>query len=323
MIQGFNQGGQRAIGKIRLQMLIGEMESSALFHVIDAKTTDKLLIGRPWLHEYGVVLSTYHQRLKYFQDGQVKKIVANHKPFTVVESHFADAKFYLEDNTLEEAQVIVSPSSKEVNLPSKTSKIDSPIDEKKTKPIEEKETKQTKTSIKEKKHHASEATKVAFMLHYVLITKRKEGQSPFLGDGESTLEDLQGLTFPIAKITKPRILSQPLKGFTRPSQGLIVEHGTLPTKRTKEGYDLNAYRLMAKAGYDHEKSNGLGKLILEAFGKREHQVLKAKGFSVTNSKAGIGYTPSSLVHIPISVNFEEEEQPSNLSKSSFVFDRIG
>ena len=60
-IQGFNQGGQRAIGKIRLHMLIGEMKSSALFHVIDAKTTYKLLIGRPWLHEYGVVPSTYHQ----------------------------------------------------------------------------------------------------------------------------------------------------------------------------------------------------------------------------------------------------------------------
>ena len=44
MIQGFNQGGQRAIGKIRLHMLIGEMESSVLFHVIDAKTTYKVLL---------------------------------------------------------------------------------------------------------------------------------------------------------------------------------------------------------------------------------------------------------------------------------------
>ena len=136
-------------------MLIGEMESSALFHVIDAKTTYKLLIRRPWLHEYGVVPSTYHQCLKYFQDGQVKKIVVDHKPFTIAESHFVDAKFYLEDDTLKEAQVIVSPSSKVLYLPSKTSKIDSPIEEKKTKPIEEKETKQTKTSIKEKKCHAS------------------------------------------------------------------------------------------------------------------------------------------------------------------------
>ena len=42
MIQGFNQDGQRAIGKIRLNMLIGDMESGALFHVIDTRTSYKL-----------------------------------------------------------------------------------------------------------------------------------------------------------------------------------------------------------------------------------------------------------------------------------------
>ena len=145
------------------------------------------------------------------------------------------------------------------------------------------------------------------------------------------MEDLQGLTLPVAKITKPRISSQPLKGFTRPSQGPIVEHGTLPTKRTKEGFDLNAYRLMAKAGYDHEKPSGLGKLIPKVSGKEEHKVSKAKGFGVTSSKVGIGYTPSTSIHIPIrkasvsviSKNYEEEEQSSNLSKKSSIFDRIG
>ena len=134
----------------------------------------------------------------------------------------------MEDDTLEEAQVIVSPPSKEVNLHSKTSRIDSPIEKKEAKPIEEKETKQTKTSTKEKKHQASKATKVAPVL--LLVTKRKEDQSPFSGDGESVLENLQRLTLLVAKITKSRISSQPLKGFTKPSQGPIVEHGTLPTK---------------------------------------------------------------------------------------------
>ena len=88
---------------------------------------------------------------------------------------------------------------------------------------------------------------------------------------------------------------------------------------------------MAKAGYDHEKPSSLGKLIPEASGKEEHKVSKAKGFNVTSSKAGIGYTPLSPVHFPIrkatvfviSANYEEEEQSSKLSKSSFVFDRIG
>ena len=90
-----------------------------------------------------------------------------------------------------------------------------------------------------------------------------------------------------------------MKGFTKPSQGPIVEHGTLPTKRTKEGLDPNAYRLMAKVGYNHKKISGLGKLIPKASRKEEHKVSKAKGFGVTSSKVGIGYTPPTPIHIPI------------------------
>ena len=122
-----------------------------------------------------------------------------------------------------------------------------------------------------------------------------------------------------------------MEGFTRPSQESIIEHGTLPTKRTKEGFDPNAHRLMAKAGSDHKKPSGLGKLIPETSGKEEHKVSKAKGFSVKSSKVGIGYTPPTPVHIPIrkasvsaiSANYEEEEQSSNLSKKSSVFYCIG
>nr|POF15770.1 hypothetical protein CFP56_17977 [Quercus suber] len=205
----------------------------------------------------------------------------------------------LVNEILEEAQVIVSPSNKEVNLHSKTSRIDFLIEEKEAKPIEEKENKQTKTSTKEKKHEASKATKAAPVLHYVPVTKGKEGQSPFSGDGESVLENLQGLTLPVAKITKSRPLSQPLKGFTRPSQGPIIEHKILPTKRTKEGFDPNVYRLMAKAGYNHEKPSGLGKLIPEASGKEGQKTLKDKGVRATSSKAGVGYTPPTPIRIPI------------------------
>jgi hypothetical protein len=65
MIQGFNQGGQNAIGKIRLAMHMEDMESNALFHVIDAKTTYNMLLGRPWMHENGIISSTLHQCFKY------------------------------------------------------------------------------------------------------------------------------------------------------------------------------------------------------------------------------------------------------------------
>ncbi|KAL0333076.1 UNVERIFIED_CONTAM: Transposon Tf2-12 polyprotein [Sesamum calycinum] len=97
MIQGFNQGGQRAVGIIRMQLTMEDMVSSALFHVIDAKTSYNMLLGRPWLHENAVVPSTWHQCFKYCRNGIVKKVLGDNKPFTEAESHFADAKCYIED----------------------------------------------------------------------------------------------------------------------------------------------------------------------------------------------------------------------------------
>lgn len=100
MIQGFNQGGQRSIAIIRLDLLIDDMPSNALFHVIDAKTSYNMLLGRPWLHDNGVVPSTLHQSFKYCRDGVVKKVVADDKPFTEAESSFDDAKFDLKTNVM-------------------------------------------------------------------------------------------------------------------------------------------------------------------------------------------------------------------------------
>ncbi|KAL0449509.1 UNVERIFIED_CONTAM: hypothetical protein Slati_1507300 [Sesamum latifolium] len=78
-----------------MNLLMEDMFSTALFHVIDAKTSYNMLLGRPWLHENGVVPSTWHQCFKYSRDGIVKKVLADDKPFTETESHFADAKYYL------------------------------------------------------------------------------------------------------------------------------------------------------------------------------------------------------------------------------------
>ncbi|KAL0298430.1 UNVERIFIED_CONTAM: hypothetical protein Sradi_6502800 [Sesamum radiatum] len=97
MIQGFNQGGQRAVGIIRMQLTMEDMVSSALFHVIDAKTSYNMLLDCPWLHENAIVPSTCHQCFIYCRNGIVKKVLGDNKPFTEAESHFADAKYYIED----------------------------------------------------------------------------------------------------------------------------------------------------------------------------------------------------------------------------------
>ena len=60
MIQGFNQGGQRSIRTIKIDLTIGELQSSVWLHVIDAKTSYNILLGRLWVHENKVIPSTYH-----------------------------------------------------------------------------------------------------------------------------------------------------------------------------------------------------------------------------------------------------------------------
>ncbi|XP_070032659.1 uncharacterized protein [Nicotiana tomentosiformis] len=102
MIQRFNQGGQRAVGMITFRITIEDMQSSALLHMIDAKTSYCILLGRPWIHENKVVPSTYHQCLNYYKGEVEKKIVADDEPFTDVESHFADTKFYLKNRIVTE-----------------------------------------------------------------------------------------------------------------------------------------------------------------------------------------------------------------------------
>ncbi|KAL0284853.1 UNVERIFIED_CONTAM: hypothetical protein Sangu_2806500 [Sesamum angustifolium] len=76
MIQVFNQGGQRVVSIIKIQLTMENMVSSALFHVIDAKTSYNMLLA--------------------------------------AESHLADAKYYIED-AKKEKEVLPSEEPKSCN----------------------------------------------------------------------------------------------------------------------------------------------------------------------------------------------------------------
>jgi len=101
--------------------------TSSIFHVIDARTSYRLLLGRPWLHEHGVVASTLHQCLKYYCDGE-KKINGDVKPFTKVESHFADARFFEEGVAPKEtmSSTIFSTGKGVAEKPPRATKDDAP-----------------------------------------------------------------------------------------------------------------------------------------------------------------------------------------------------
>ncbi|KAM2028575.1 hypothetical protein ACFX16_040184 [Malus domestica] len=87
---------------VQVKMTIGELKSSTLFHVIDARTSYSLLSRRPWIHENGMVSSTLYQCLKFYREG-VKVIQGDTKPFTEAELHFTDVKFYMDEEIVPKA----------------------------------------------------------------------------------------------------------------------------------------------------------------------------------------------------------------------------
>ncbi|KAF8378386.1 hypothetical protein HHK36_029725 [Tetracentron sinense] len=165
------------------------------------------------------------------------------------------------------------------------------------------ENKQVTSNKDEKPQNTLEVSKTMPVLRYVPCSKRKGGQSPFIGCTNTDLKALNGLTFPVTKLISSTISKPPLKGFVRPSQGPEIEHGSLPTERTEEGFDPNAYKLLAKAGYDYKDPPLLGKLSCETTGENVHglnrtqQKLKGKGYAVKSFKDGVGYSPPPPVRI--------------------------
>ena len=253
VIQGFNQRGQHAIGMIHLELIIGELKSNVLFHVIDAKTTYNMLLGRSWIHGNGIVLSTLHQCFKYLQSG-IKKVNADLKPFTKTEAHFANAKFYVEDDIPNKV------------LPVEISYMESKQGEKKhVRFITKKDIPSPKEGPECGNNRSSESTSNSVrveistpsnnppFLRYIPLSRRKKGQSPFAECLQSivdmgrpptkfTMEDVAILkeshAMPLTSSTNP-LPSKPLNGFIRSSQNL-TEYGILPSERTKECFDPKA-----------------------------------------------------------------------------------
>ncbi|KAG9447596.1 hypothetical protein H6P81_013724 [Aristolochia fimbriata] len=150
------------------------MTSHILFHVIDARTSYNILLGRPWLHNNKVVPSTFHQCFKYYQDGEEKTVFADECPFTEAEASFADAKYYSEEK---------SATSSKAAPP------------KAVKGEQAKPKKQSKEPI----------------LGYVPQSRRKKGESPFATcDREEPAEKLKALkgtaTIPLPKLNNRGIL---------------------------------------------------------------------------------------------------------------------
>ncbi|KAM1053307.1 hypothetical protein ACFX2C_000813 [Malus domestica] len=344
LIQGFNQGGQRAMGMIRVEMTISELKSSVMFHVIDARTSYGLLLGRPWIHENGVVPSTLHQCLKFYQE-RVKVIYGDTKPFTEAESHFADAKFYMNEDTVpetlpKEIKSMTKAASKKQEwqaIPKKQEEEAMPSSSKNDDEL-------SKPATTRGSRTTPNGPSVP-VFRYIPTSRRKNGQSPF--ETAASKADAQRHIDNVKLLKTNAVLPLTQLGDTKvakPSQGFIkdlpkgVEPSFLPTKRTEEGFDPNAYKLMSKAGYNFTSSANLGKNDLNTVKDNERDLTKTQkrlekhGYGVSNNKAGLGFTPNAPVNISskaknasaqhISVRIiQDKEEPQPAPRTS-VFDRM-
>ncbi|KAM1528731.1 hypothetical protein ACFX1Z_018035 [Malus domestica] len=325
-------------------MTIGELKSSTIFHVIDARTSYGLLLGRPWIHANGVVLSTLHQCLKFYQEG-VKVIYGDTKPFTEAESHFADAKFYMDEDMVLEAL------PKEIKS---TGKATRKKQEWQAMPKKQEEEAMSSSSKNDDELAKPATTKGSRMpsnelntpvFRYIPMSRRKNGQSPF--ETEASKVDAQrymdnvkllktNAVLPLTQLSNAKVARLP--------QGLVkalpkrAEPSFLPTKRTEEGFDPNAYKLMSKAGYDFAFSSNPGKKVSNTVNNKERDLtetqnkLKKHGYGVNNNKAGLGFTPNAPVKISskaknastqhISVSIEQDREELKSTPQTPIFNRM-
>jgi hypothetical protein len=121
VICGFNNQGASALGSIRVKIQMSSFSFKARFFVIDSNTSYSALLGRPWIHKYHVVPSTLHQCLKFLDNkGEQHRIAANPMPYSIHESHHADAKYYFSSSESYVQQGRVTPPVDIVITPGST-----------------------------------------------------------------------------------------------------------------------------------------------------------------------------------------------------------
>ncbi|KAK2970518.1 hypothetical protein RJ640_001723 [Escallonia rubra] len=152
------------------------------------------------------------------------------------------------------------------------------------------------------------------VFRYVPVSRRAEGQSPFVelvelkevkvervpktGDVHVLKEEL---TIPLTTIGTVKL---PLKGFVEPSRGM-AKNPHPPSVKTYEGFDAKAQKLFKNSGYDFENPVPLGELSPELTGEKVHGLnetqkkLRQQGHRVSPPRMGVGYKPDRPIRVPL------------------------
>ncbi|KAI5397125.1 hypothetical protein KIW84_063088 [Lathyrus oleraceus] len=71
IVKAFDGSRKTDIGEVDLPVKIGPSDFQITFQVMDIHPAYSCLLGRPWIHEAGVVTSTLHQKLKFVKNGKL------------------------------------------------------------------------------------------------------------------------------------------------------------------------------------------------------------------------------------------------------------
>lgn len=93
IVKAFDGSRKLVLGEVDLPVWVGTHMFQITFQVIDIAPAYSCLLGRPWIHEAGVVTSTLHQKLKFVKNGKIiavsgeeAMLVSNLSSFRVVEA---------------------------------------------------------------------------------------------------------------------------------------------------------------------------------------------------------------------------------------------
>lgn len=89
----FTSNPTTAMGVLISEITIGPITNTAMFFVVNAKSSYSVLLGRDWLHSNFCVPSTLHQVLIFCVDDKVEVMSDDHQPFSKDEASI-EAIFY-------------------------------------------------------------------------------------------------------------------------------------------------------------------------------------------------------------------------------------
>ncbi|KAF1879695.1 hypothetical protein Lal_00044314 [Lupinus albus] len=102
VVKAFDGARRDVVGEIELPIKIGPCIFKVLFQVMDINPSFSCLLGRPWIHSAGAILSSLHQKVKFITGGRLITVMGEEDtlvsqlsdaPYVEVDSEALEASF--------------------------------------------------------------------------------------------------------------------------------------------------------------------------------------------------------------------------------------